>query len=208
MGTGKTTLFAQVLCYLQAQHNTKGRLAAVYCSFADRRNQTAEALLGSILAQLYLRNDQGFGIPQYVRKSFEQPWFWRRSPTIAQLQGWLDQRLLDEEEPVFVLLDALDEMDSPSRRTLLRSLQSITRRNLRLLVTSRDLPDVEKELFWTQQIHIQVHSNDLKTAILCWLRDHAREGFLELILSQPGRLPYVTVADEVLAKVHMAAANM
>jgi len=208
MGTGKTTLFAQVLCHLQAQHNTKGRLAAVYCSFANRHNQSAEALLGSILGQLYFNNDQGFETPHHVKTTFQQPWFWRRSPTMSQLQGWLEQRLADEEEPLFILLDALDEMESSSRRKLICSLQGISCRNLRLLVTSRNLPDIGKELVQTHDIEIYVHVSDLKTAVLSQLRQQGSKEFHEMILSRPGRTPYATIEDEILAKVLMTAEDM
>lgn len=208
MGTGKTTLLAQVLCHLQAKHSRRGKLAVVYCSFADKHNQTAEALLGSILGQLYLNNNQGFKIPHHVKTAFQQPWFWRRSPTMFQLQSWLEQRLVDEEEPVFVLLDALDEMETSSRRTLIRSLQGISCRNLRLLVTSRNLPDIGRELVQTHDIEIYAHASDLKTAILSQLRQQGSEEFQKRILSRPGRTPYATIEDEILAKVLMTAANM
>lgn len=116
--------------------------------------------------------------------------------------------MVNEEQPVFVLLDALDEMESSSRRTLLRSLHSISCRSLRLLVTGRNLTDVGKELFWTQDIEVHVHANELKTAILSQLHGQGSEEFRELVLTRPGRCSYAKIKDEILSKVVATAADI
>lgn len=161
MGAGKTTLVAQVLGHLQTK-SSRGSLAVVYCRHLERNLQTAEYLLGSILAQLYQCDSQGFNIPSHVRRAFEsQSRFLMRQPSLKQLVSWLGQRL-DAGKRVFILVDAIDELNTSSRQALLRMLRSLPQESLRLLITSRVLPDIDKELPKNVNVQIRPSREDLE----------------------------------------------
>lgn len=114
-GTGKTTLMAQIVRHLQTIGMPKGNLAVVYSRYQEKDAQTAESMLGSILAQLLQREEHGFDIPEDIRDSaLKAPFFLKVKPTTKSLHIWLRRRL-QAGPPVFVLLDAVDELDPRPR---------------------------------------------------------------------------------------------
>lgn len=208
MGTGKTTLIAQILEHLNIRKSCETDSAIVYCRYADRQNQTAENLLGSILAQLYQRIARKFDIPLHVKRCFDKQFsFWTKKPSLGELESWLKWRL-ENETPVFILLDALDEMEPASRRKLLRSIRSVEHHALRLLVTSRSLPEIGKELWQKEEIWVHAHRQDVVTFISSRLQDDVADEFLDHVLKTPGRQGCLTVKDEILYKVAESAGEM
>jgi hypothetical protein len=201
LGTGKTTLVAQVLTHLQEKDVSRGDIAVVYGRYSECDSQTAESLIGSILAQLLQRSPQGFDIPEYIQEALRsQSFFWQRKPTLQQLQVWFHRRL-DVGGPVFVLLDAADEMKTSSRIALLRTLQP-THRNLKLLVASRNIPDIGAELLDNEEIEIRTHGDDVQIMTLVKLHEQSTERFRATILSKPGRSPcFATMGEEILFEV-------
>ncbi|KAM0719655.1 hypothetical protein Q7P37_003786 [Cladosporium fusiforme] len=209
MGTGKTTLIAQILCHLRSTNVPRGDLAVVYCRYTERDSQTLENVVGSILAQLFERSERGFQIPSAVVNAQEsQPTFLKSRPTSTQLQTWLHQRL-EAMRPIFILLDALDELHDVTRRKLLQFLRSINDGRLRLLVTSRDASIVENQAFHYQQIRIYTHKEDLQTLVRARLHEEGTENFQQLVSNVAGRHDaFATIEDEISFKVTKSARNM
>lgn len=71
IGAGKTVLAAQILNRIQAARASTGYLAVVYCRYPERKIQTLENILGSILAQLCQHDEGGFDIPPYIQAAHE-----------------------------------------------------------------------------------------------------------------------------------------
>jgi Cdc6-like AAA superfamily ATPase len=167
MGTGKTTLVAQVAEHLAAGDTPKSNVAVVYCRLAEQSHQSAENILGLILAQLYHRKDQGVKFPPPVEAAFDNsrvlPIFMRKRPTLSQLEDWLTYRLLTVDRPTYVLMDALDELHYKSYQRLLGVLESLSRRDcaLGLLVTSRYSPEHNIGVFDSQVMEIRTETKDL-----------------------------------------------
>lgn len=208
MGTGKTTLCAQILRNLQATGVLVGDLAVVYSRYTERNLQTAEAMLGSILAQLFQKDGGAFNIPQDVRdKAMKQPRFWTTRPTLATLLDWL-QRRLQVGSAVFILLDAVDEMDHKSRRALLSVLSS-TQGKVRLLVTSRAIPEIAVNLSAKEEIEIRASAADLQAFTLAKLTQGSTEPFKRLVFGPAkAESPFQTIAEEISFKIVQSAQDM
>lgn len=208
MGTGKTTLCAQTLRNLQATGVLVGDLAVVYGRYTERNVQTAEAMLGSILAQLFQKDGGAFDIPQEVRdKAMKQPRFWTTKPTLAVLLDWLRRRL-KVGSSVFTLLDAVDEMDHKSRRALLSILSSM-RGNIHLLVTSRAIPDIAVNLSAKEEIEIRASTADLEAFTLAKLTQGSTEPFKRLVFGRArAESPFGTIAEEIAFQIVQSAQDM
>jgi hypothetical protein len=201
MGTGKTTLVAQIREHLHARESIQGSLAIAYCRYSKRNIQTAETILGSILAQLYDHDTKHCDIPSSVRNSFEtQKWM---RPRVSQLEEWLQARLA-VEKPVFVLLDAIDELDVLLVRGLLCVLQA---GNLRLLITSRDIQLMRHEIVFKDdvfctEILISATEEGLHAMALARLQRDSTPEFRRIVLEQPSRdRKFTSVKEEVIAKI-------
>ena len=213
LGTGKTTLVAQILNHLQSSSKQNCGLAVVYFRVAEHNAQTPEMVLGSILVQLYQRDDHSFDIPSNVTEVFNSisrkfsAWRRPRAPKLKELEIWLDQRL-SHPQHTYVLLDALDEMYPKYRRQLLRTLQK-PHPTLRLLATSRNIPEIGSELPEHREIEISAHKRDLRTLIHARLHDQGTETFREAILRQSSNSPFfATIEEEIISKVIDSAKNM
>ncbi|KAM0724014.1 hypothetical protein Q7P37_001005 [Cladosporium fusiforme] len=211
MGTGKTTLTAQVLEHLHTTGVPRGSLAILYCSYAEWNTQSAENLLGSILVQLYQSAGQGFEIPSDVKAAFwSQSRFWTRKPTLEQAANWLSSKLDSVQEPVYILVDALDELPLRSRQKLLEVLGKMVQRNIRLLVTSRYMPEDEQgNLPECKVIRIWAHQEDLRTLVNARLHGVSTKRFQSIVSLKNARHSSSRTANEdILEQVVHQAQNM
>lgn len=205
IGTGKTTLVAQVLAHLHAKGIPKENLAVAYCRQAEQSVQTTANLLTSLVMQLY-QQEGGFSIPPNIEAAYKrQPYLRKQRPSEKELQHWLHLRL-EAGGPVFVLLDALDEMKPLYKQRLLRLLQSTP--HLKLLVTSRYAPDAESRFSDMQELEIFSHEKDLATLVNARLAEEGTETFRQLISQAPGRAPYANLQQEISWKIVTSANNM
>jgi hypothetical protein len=201
MGTGKTTLVAQIVHHLQTTGVSRGDLAVVYSRYADRKSQTVEDILGSILAQLFQQDDGEFDIPPDIAKlALGQPSFWQVRPPLNELVAWLDRRL-ELGGPVIVIVDAADEMDPLCRRRLFSAVQ-YTHPNMKLLVTSRPLPQIGSELSGRDDITIRAFEQDLRLFASTRFKNEGTESFRDSMLGPVGTFsPHNTVEDEIVHKI-------
>jgi hypothetical protein len=216
MGTGKTTLVAQVAEHLAAGDTSEGKcdVAVVYCRLAEQSHQSAENILGLILAQLYHRKDQGVKFPPPVEAAFDTsrvlPIFRRKRPMLSQLEDWLTSRLLTVEGPTFVLLDALDELHHKSYQRLLGVLESLSRKDcaLGLLITSRYSPEHDIGVYDSQVMEIRTKTKDLQTLVSSTLSEASDRRFQQLLAKPARDARFVNMREEISYHVVIAAQNM
>lgn len=216
VGTGKTTLVAQIPSNLRAFGVANGNIALVYCRFEERRAQTAEHLLGSILTQLYKRKEVGYDVPDPVRDYYLSSSFHDPGPPMHQLEIWLRERF-EARSPVFVLVDAIDELDPFVVRVLLGRLQH---KNVKLLVTSRNIPLIKRYFLTYREIEIRSTDEDLRSTISARLQNQSTTDFQRLILDAsahteplmvldaPTRAASITMRDEIVNKILVSSRNM
>lgn len=178
IGSGKTTLVAKVVDHLQS-NVPANPLAVFYCRHDERSDLTAESVLGSILAQIYQSNSSAtpsLEIPQDVKKMFEKSTRYTRvPPSLEKLQTWLEHQAINHG-PLFLVLDAVNEMKGSERHKLLQALPS---ESIRLLVTSIGRSDTLVNLPNIRDIIIRASEEDLENLIcfrlaisMLWERHH------------------------------------
>lgn len=209
MGTGKTTLMSQVLERLLSRDASQRNVAVIYCRLAEQSSQSAESILGLVLAQLYQNDDLSFDIPPAVKGTFEsRSYFWLRRPSLNQLTDWLVSRVPTGGQPAFVLVDALDELHPLSRKKLLHVLESpaLKRCPFRLLITSRYPPEHEADLFSGHPVEIRAQKEDLQRLVNTKLSEHSTEKFRHLLL-RPARDPRFASVREEISQTTIEAAQ-
>lgn len=216
VGTGKTTLVAQIPSNLRTFGVAKGNIALVYCRFEERRAQKAEHLLGSILTQLYKREEVGYDVPKLVKDYYLSSPFHDPGPPMHQLEIWLRERY-EARRPVFVLVDAIDELDPLVVRALLGRLQH---KNVKLLVTSRNVPLIKQYFLTYREIEIRSTDEDLRSTISARLQSQSTTDFQCLILDAPARTEPLMVLhaptraasimmrDEIVNRILVSSRNM
>ncbi|KXH65063.1 hypothetical protein CSAL01_03959 [Colletotrichum salicis] len=167
-GAGKTVLTSVVIDHLSTKFTTDNGvgIAFLYCKSRTRSSQTLETLLSSLLKQLLTRVP-----PRRWPKSL------RDLHHKYTIQG-LDARPLPDElrqelkrvcrafKRVFIVVDALDECQPRSCQSrllqILSSLETKTMVRINILVTSRPLPGIEKDLFNHIRVDIEAHEEDIR----------------------------------------------
>ena len=133
-------------------------VAFCYCEYKKQAEQTATALLASLLRQLMER--RGHGLPDELLEVYKT-----HAANETRLQIDECTELLRAEfnrwPEVFIVIDALDEYNkiSEARIELLVEIEKLPP-NLHLLCTSRFLADIEGQL-GTKHPRVEIRAQDL-----------------------------------------------
>ncbi|KAJ4232218.1 hypothetical protein NW759_002605 [Fusarium solani] len=143
-GKGKTMLLCGLIDELK-----KSQLALSYffCQATDSRINNATSVLRGLI---YLLVVQDTSLTRHVRNK----WDHGGKSTFDPPNGWhalcdmLDDILHDHSKPTCLVIDALDECESGSLSSLLNLIVSTTSKfhHIKWLVSSRNLPDIERGL--------------------------------------------------------------
>ena len=126
--------------------------AFYFFDFREEEKQTRRGLLSSLLVQLC---DQSGLCYEILWDLFSILKKGSRSPSEDELRKCLKDMVISQgQAPVYIIIDALDEcpdtsgIPSPRRSVLLvlKELLNLRRPNLRICITSRPEPDIEKFL--------------------------------------------------------------
>jgi len=214
MGTGKTTLVAQVAERLSAGDRSQSNVAVVYCRLAEQSHQSAENILGLILAQLYHRKDQGVELPPCIEAAFHKAsflsMFRRKKPTLIQLEDWLVSRLLAIKSPTYILMDALDELHDKPYQRLLKVLDSLSVKGcvFGLLITSRYSPEQDIGVYDSQIMEIRTETKDLQTLVSSTLSEASDRRFQKLLAKPARNARFASIREEISHQVVVTAQNM
>lgn len=210
LGTGKTVLTAQIVAHLHNGGVAKPNIAVVYCRYAERKAMTAEHLLGSILTQLYQSDDQGYDIPLHVKAAYKPKLWLRMKPNLKQVTDWLCLKLLADERPTFIIVDACDELSPLSRQNLLHTLGSMLHTNLRILITSRHLPEDDgRDLYESRIIEFCPNREDMYRSVKTKILGQRSERFQQLISGKAARdSAFETAEDEIVCRIVELSGDM
>jgi ankyrin repeat protein len=162
-GAGKTIIAAAAIDHLitKVQSNTTG-VAWVYCSYKSRTGQTAVSLFSMLLRQLIHADKPRIVelVEQLKRRHDTQ----KTRPTADDISNTLGDAI-SEFSTVHFVIDALDEClaDDGTRRhflNVIRALQMKT--DLRVMVTSRHIPEIVHQFSSAPKIEIWAHEKDVK----------------------------------------------
>jgi hypothetical protein len=147
---------------LKAVQSSDIGIAYVYCNYKAQEGQDAASLLAAILKQLVQARPS---IAEPAERLHEQHASrGTNKPSTDEIFGAL-QSVLANFSTVHVVVDALDECqdsDGARRRFLarLRTLQAVT--DLRLMVTSRFIPDIVDKFIGALTLEVRASEEDVK----------------------------------------------
>jgi hypothetical protein len=173
-------------------------VAYVYCNYKAQEEQDTNNLLAAILKQLVQARPS---LMEPVERLYMQHAKRGTRPSVDEIFAAL-QSVLAKFSAVHVVVDALDECrDSDGTRRLflakLRDLQAKTA--LRLMITSRFIPDVVDEFKTALRLEVQASDEDVKRFVAgqiyrlpkCIQRDTALQEIVQdkIIEAVPSRSP-------------------
>jgi hypothetical protein len=181
-GAGKTVLTAVVIDHLQrAKRHEKVGIAHIYCVY-DNPHQDLASFMGSLLQQLA---EQFPALFQSINEAYQKG---SRSGIGLPISGILQllQSHVKNFDVVYIVIDALDEYPerNQTRTDLVRSLRSLGT-NVLLMVTSRDIPAIEREFQKDVRMDIRAHDEDVKFFIEAHI---ARDDQMHELLEDEGSL--------------------
>ncbi|KAK4183482.1 hypothetical protein QBC35DRAFT_98107 [Podospora australis] len=219
-GSGKTVLTSAIVDVLEKRLRapTIG-IAFAYCAYADRKVQTFEELVGSLVQQLIRRTGV---FPKSARTLHDDHHMegGPDRPGVIQVLG----DVLSQLDRTFVIIDALDECDTEVKvaRTLVTELGRF-HGSLTCLFTSRDIPLIRSLMSHARYIEIQADEADIRSFLdaniqddehlirLCAQAPDLRSEILDRITANAGgmfllaRLHFQSVASKLnLRKVRKA----
>jgi Cdc6-like AAA superfamily ATPase len=158
-GAGKTMIAAIAIDHLlnSAQNNSYG-VAYVYCNY-KAQDQDACSMLAAILKQLVQGQPSTLeSVRQLHQKHAKQG----TKPSYNEIYSAL-QDVLAQYPYVYIVVDALDESHSETRRQLLANFLDLQKeRDIRLMATSRFIPDVKYAFRQALKLEVQASKEDVR----------------------------------------------
>lgn len=156
-GAGKTVMSAVVIRHLsQISLNSVVNVAVafVYFKYDERGTQSTACIIGGLVKQLL---SQTRSIPQFINEAFEK----RTHAGFQTPYQDMLQAAVETFKIVYLVIDALDEADSSTVRDLISAIRVLPRDKVRLLVTSRPIPEVQSQFDGDKAIEIRASDEDI-----------------------------------------------
>jgi hypothetical protein len=163
-GAGKTMMSAIAVDHLQKTVQTADvGVAYIYCNYKRQADQTTVSLLAAMLKQLV--QDWPL-IAKPVSSLYDRHEIRRTRPSVEETLSAL-QSLLADYSSMYVVIDALDECVHDTRRELLGKLRELQiKTGLRLMATSRFIPDIIEEFNGLPELEVRADDVDVKRYIV------------------------------------------
>jgi Cdc6-like AAA superfamily ATPase len=163
-GAGKTILAAITVDQLldSAQNDAYG-VAYVYCNYKSQADQNIASILAAILKQLVQIRPLTLGI---VEEMHQKHACHGTKPSLDDIYSAL-QDVLAQYPYVYIVVDALDECENETRRQLCTKLLDLQKgADVRLMVTSRFVPDVEDAFQLALRLEVTASDEDVKQFVI------------------------------------------
>ena len=132
-------------------------MAYVYCTYTEK-DQSSINLVASLLQQLITRRR---AISDNIIALYNHHYHKKTRPSLAEYSRSL-QSEISYFSKVFIIVDALDECPEGTRKHFLTEVRKLLP-NVRLLVTSRHIPDIENEFKDAACMEIRASGEDIKS---------------------------------------------
>lgn len=142
---------------LKSIGNSTIGVAYVYCNYKDQKEQDVNSMLAAILKQLVQGRPS---LAEPLKRLYSQHAQKGTRPSIDEIFTTL-QSVISSLSTVYIVLDALDECrnDDGTRQQLLARVRDLQSRfDVRLLTTSRFLPDIVD--VFKDSVRLEVRAND------------------------------------------------
>ncbi|EGN91711.1 hypothetical protein SERLA73DRAFT_80187 [Serpula lacrymans var. lacrymans S7.3] len=173
-GAGKTVIASHIINHLvNTLKSPSVAVAYIYCDYKDQSSQTVFDLVASLLKQLVQDFWPTFERVESRYQSHRQQKF---RPTLKEIHDTLISEIKAFSQ-VFIIVDALDEIaeERKKRYEILHRLQSL---GCNLLVTSRDIESIGKDLRGAQCVYIRASDDDIRQYIECAILGTPLEEFV------------------------------
>jgi len=163
LGAGKTILTSIIVEDLTTRFRNEKSvgIAYLYCDFRRQHEQKLEGLIASLLKQLLQKLSS---IPDSVRIIYNQHKDKQTRPSVDEILKNLES-VITTYSRIYIVVDALDEcqLSGRCRPKFLSSVLSLqARTGARLFVTSRPIPDIEKEFKSCLSLEILASDEDIR----------------------------------------------
>ena len=160
-GAGKTMMAAIAIDHLGRLAQVDVGLAYVFCNYKSQVDQTLYTLLSALLKQLVQsRTDIAAPVTRVYDHHFKQ----KSKPSLDEIFTALST-VCSSHARVYVVVDALDECTDQdrTRNQLVEKLRELqTRTNVRLLFTSRFIPEITEKFRSTPVLKIRAREKDIQ----------------------------------------------
>jgi hypothetical protein len=160
-GAGKTMMAAITINHLMTMQSSSTGLAYIFCNYQAQVEQNITGLLAAILKQLVQGRPS---IAEHVSRLYEYHSSRRTRPLLEDVFAVL-QITLKSFSNVYIIVDALDECSNrdSTRSRLLAKLRDLQlEADLRVMVTSRFMPDIENEFRSMPTLEVRASNADMK----------------------------------------------
>ncbi|PZC96368.1 ankyrin repeat domain containing protein [Pyrenophora tritici-repentis] len=159
-GAGKTMIAAIAIDHLlNTVQNSSHGVAYVYCNYKAREEQDVLSLLAAILKQLV----QGrLSMVDHIERLYQKHANRGTKPSLDEVYSAL-RDVLAHYSSVHIVIDALDECQDATRRQFLAKLRNLqATQDIRLMATSRFIPNVEDAFGEAPRLEVQASREDVK----------------------------------------------
>jgi hypothetical protein len=156
-GAGKTMMAALVIDQLRSEHEAERPVVFIYCIYKRQNEQSIKHMLSTLLRQIVDIQEVVPSVVQEFRKAHARK---RTTPSTQELE----QILRDVTKHLLgmtILIDALDECEARTCHSLLSTIEGLrTQCKVRLLATSRPLPDIQSHPAFLSKPSLEVRASD------------------------------------------------
>jgi hypothetical protein len=159
-GAGKTMMAAVAIDHLfRTTHSDGTGIACLFCNYKAHADQSATNLFTAILKQLVQARPS---IAEPVEQLHKHHTDRGTRPLLDEVLSAL-QDVLARSSTVYIVIDALDECQDDSRRQFLAKLRDLqAMRDIRLIITSRFIPEIIASFKEALQLEVRASKEDVK----------------------------------------------
>ena len=169
-GAGKTILAALIVDHLRTRFRmTDTAVVCVFCNYAEQQSQSVQSVLENLLKQLLQASSAA---SKEAMDLYQEHSRRRTRPTENEVLLVL-LSVFQTSSTVFVVIDALDELSTETRTSLLHSL-CVFDSHAHFLITSRPLQDITVSPPNLLEIVIRADEHDVSTYVVAKLQDEER----------------------------------
>lgn len=163
-GAGKTMVAAIAVDHLlKSAHAGSYEVAYIYCNYKAQAEQNVFSMLTAVLKQLVQGRPS---VVDPVERLHEKHTDRGTKPSLDEIYGIL-QDVLTGCFSTYVIVDALDECQYDIRRQFLVKIRDLqVRHDVRLMITSRFIPDIESFFQNALKLEVRASEEDVKQFVI------------------------------------------
>lgn len=188
-GAGKSVLTSAAI-YTASRTVTSDTLTAFFffCDYKKPETQSPKAILGSLVVQIAEKNERCYSrLQEFVLKGRQRPGNWASAQDPTDQLRALDYdtedlelvfaKMANDLRQVMVFVDGLDECGDNVRRVA-QSLRNVSQcsTQVKVYLSSRDIPDIRKALNGWPSISIAARSTDLLVYVGAQIKSRIENG--------------------------------